>query len=50
METLAESTPKADTDTRKLRPEVERFLGRVVVPALVNRYIKELKGWWCPHS
>jgi hypothetical protein len=33
-----------------LRPEVERFLGRVVVPALVNRYIKELKGWWCPHS
>ena len=43
METPAESTPKADTNTRKLRPEVERFLERVVVPALVNRYIKELK-------
>lgn len=43
MVTPAESTPKADTNTRKLRPEVERFLERVVVPALVNRYIKELK-------
>src|SRR5271166_5200400 len=43
METPAESTPKAETNTRKLRPEVERFLERVVVPALVNRYIKELK-------
>jgi len=43
METPAESTPKADTTTRKLRPEVERFLERVVVPALVKRYIKELK-------
>ena len=43
METPPKSTPKADTNTRKLRPEVERFLERVVVPALVNRYIKELK-------
>jgi hypothetical protein len=43
METPAESTPKADTNRRKLRPEVERSLERVVVPALVNRYIKKLK-------
>ena len=43
METPAEGAPKADANTRKLRPEVERFLERVVVPALVNRYIKELK-------
>jgi len=43
MESPAESTRKADANTRKLRPEVEHFLERVVVPALVNRYIKELK-------
>ena len=43
MEIPAEGAPKAAASTRKLRPEVERFLERVVVPALVNRYIKELK-------
>jgi hypothetical protein len=43
MDTSAESKPKADAGVRKMRPEVERFLERVVVPALANRYIKELK-------
>ncbi|MGA2235639.1 MAG: hypothetical protein ABSG23_09205 [Terriglobales bacterium] len=43
MENPAESNSKTDTNARKVCPEVERFLERVVVPALVNRYIKELK-------
>jgi hypothetical protein len=50
METPAESTPKADTNTRKLRPEVERFLERVVVPALVKRYIRELQQGKQPNT
>jgi hypothetical protein len=43
METPAESKPKADTNARKVCPEVERFIERVVVPALVKRYIRDLK-------
>jgi hypothetical protein len=43
METPAESTPKADTNTRKLRPEVQGFIERVVVPALVKQYVRELQ-------
>ena len=43
MENPAESKPKADANARKVCPEVQRLIERVVVPALVNRYIKELK-------
>jgi hypothetical protein len=43
MESPAESTPKADTNTRKLPLEVKGFIERVVVPALVKRYIRELQ-------
>lgn len=42
METPAESKPKADA-ARKVCPEVQRFIERVVVPALVKRYIRELQ-------
>jgi len=43
MDTPTEGKPTADADARKVRPEVEGFVERVVVPALVNRYIKKLK-------
>jgi hypothetical protein len=42
METPAESKPKADA-ARTVCPEVQRFIERVVVPALVKRYIRELQ-------
>jgi len=43
METPAESKPKVETNARKVSPEVEGFIERVVVPALVKRYIRELQ-------
>jgi len=43
MENPAESKPKTDTDARKVCPEVKGFIERVVVPALVKRYIRELE-------
>jgi hypothetical protein len=43
METPSESKPKANNKARKVRPEVEGFIGRVLVPALVKRYMLELK-------
>jgi hypothetical protein len=43
METPAECKPTTDTNARKVCPEVQRFIERVVVPALVKRYIRELQ-------
>jgi len=43
MDTPTEGKQTAEAGPRKVRPEVEGFLERVVVPALVNRYIKQLK-------
>lgn len=43
METPSESKPNAGTNVRKVCPEVQRFIERVVVPALVKRYIRELQ-------
>jgi hypothetical protein len=50
METPAEGARKADANTRTLRPEVERFIERVVVPALVKRYIRELQRGKQPNT
>lgn len=38
-----ESKPTTDTTARKVCPEVQRFIERVVVPALVKQYIRELQ-------
>jgi hypothetical protein len=38
---MAESKPNAETEPRKVSPEVQGFIERVVVPALVKRYIQE---------
>jgi hypothetical protein len=43
MENPAESNSKTDTNARKVCPEVQRFIERVVVPALLKRYIRELQ-------
>jgi hypothetical protein len=43
METPAESKPKVETNARKVSPEVQGFIQRVVVPALVKRYVRELQ-------
>lgn len=43
MDASPEGKLKADAGARKVRPEVEGFIERVVAPALVNRYIRELK-------
>ena len=43
MENPAESKPTTDTNARKVCPEVQGFIERVVVPALVKRYIRELQ-------
>ena len=50
METPAESKPNADTNARKVCPELERFIERVVVPALVKRYIRELQQGKRPNT
>jgi DNA polymerase elongation subunit (family B) len=50
METPTEGEPKADTNARKVRPEVEGFIDRGLVPALVKRYILELKQGKRPNT
>jgi hypothetical protein len=42
MENPAENKPKADA-ARKVSPEVQGFIERVIVPALVKQYIRELQ-------
>jgi hypothetical protein len=49
MENPAESKPKVDA-ARNVRPEVQRFIERVVVPALVKRYIRELQQGKQPNT
>jgi hypothetical protein len=50
MENPVESKPNADTNARKVCPEVQRFIERVVVPALVKRYIRELQEGKRPNT
>lgn len=42
MENPAENKPKADA-ARKVSPEVQGFIERVIVPALVKQHIRELQ-------
>jgi hypothetical protein len=50
VENPAESKPKVETNARKVSPEVEGFIERVVVPALVKRYIRELQQGKQPNT
>jgi len=49
MENPAESKPEAGVP-RKVRPEVQGFIERVVVPALVKQYIRELQEGKRPNT
>jgi hypothetical protein len=49
MENHAESKPKAGA-ARKVSPEVQGFIERVIVPALVKRYIRELQQGKQPNT
>jgi hypothetical protein len=39
----AESTTQPEAGHKKLNPELERFIDRVLVPCLVKRHIRQLK-------
>jgi len=43
LQNPAESTTQAKAGDKKLSPELEGFIDRVLVPCLVKRYIRQLK-------